>query len=95
MTESSLCASADYKSPIVQLQLAADLGSTAPEQCQIVYSRCAFGAGDIMTLMRQRGTSLDIPTNGDTDCTVIFLWNKRSEENPETAEEGGNGDGTK
>ena len=30
-----------------------------------------------MSLMRQRGTSLDIPTNEDYDCTVLFLWNQK------------------
>ncbi len=30
-----------------------------------------------MDLMRQRGTSLDIKTNDDYDCTVLFLWNKK------------------
>ena len=30
-----------------------------------------------MSLMRQRGTSLDIPTNEEYDCTVLFLWNKK------------------
>ena len=30
-----------------------------------------------MTLMRQRGTTLDIPTNPEYDCTVLFFWNKK------------------
>eukprot|EP00095_Tigriopus_kingsejongensis_P005941 maker-scaffold316_size209483-snap-gene-1.38 protein:Tk05941 transcript:maker-scaffold316_size209483-snap-gene-1.38-mRNA-1 annotation:"PREDICTED: uncharacterized protein LOC103505216" len=67
----------DYASPIIQFQLAADLGQKNPEQCSIVYSRCHFNGEDIMKLMRQRGTSLDIPTNPEYDCTVLFLWNKK------------------
>ncbi len=39
--------------------------------------RCAFTATDVMVLMRQRGTSLDINTNEEYDCTVLFLWNKK------------------
>lgn len=40
-------------------------------------SRCSFAAKDIMSLMRQRGTSLDIKTNEEYGCTVLFLWNKK------------------
>ncbi len=31
--------SLNYDSPIIQFQLAADLGSRNPEQCRVVYSR--------------------------------------------------------
>ena len=27
--------------------------------------------------MRQRGTSLTIPTNPEYECTVLFLWNRK------------------
>ena len=31
-----------------------------------------------MTLMRQRGTSLDLSIrDGTYECTVLFLWNKK------------------
>uniref|UniRef100_A0A0K2V5S3 Uncharacterized protein n=2 Tax=Lepeophtheirus salmonis TaxID=72036 RepID=A0A0K2V5S3_LEPSM len=30
-----------------------------------------------MTLIRQRGMSLNIPTSPDYDCTVIFLWKRK------------------
>ena len=31
-----------------------------------------------MSLMRQRGTSLDLSTeDGTYECTVLFLWNKK------------------
>ena len=73
----SIPAKIDYASPIIQFQLAADLGKKRPDQCQVVYSRCSFDAAEVMGLMRQRGTSLDIPTNDEYGCTVLFLWNQK------------------
>lgn len=80
----------DYSSPIIQFQLAADLGQKNPEQCSVVYSRCSFNGIDIMKLMRQRGTSLDIPTSDEYDCTVLFLWNKKWSVNNSTDNEDAN-----
>ncbi len=73
----STFSSIDYASPFVQFQLAADLGTQRPDQCRVVYSRCAFSKADILSLMRQRGTSLDIKTDEEYQCTVLFLWNKK------------------
>lgn len=41
------------------------------------FFRCVFDSSDIMKLMRQRGTSLELPTNDNYECTVLFLWNKK------------------
>jgi len=40
-----------------------------------------------MALMRQRGTSLDIKTNEEYDCTVLFLWNKKLPPSPKEDDE--------
>ncbi|CAB4067279.1 unnamed protein product [Lepeophtheirus salmonis] len=66
-----------FKSQHIQLQLAARLGYAQPSQCYDVYSRCPFEKHQLMTLIRQRGMSLNIPTSPDYDCTVIFLWKRK------------------
>lgn len=76
----------DYASPIIQLMLAADLGNRMPDQCGVVYSRCSFNGEDIMKLMRQRGTSLTIPTDPEYECTVLFLWNRKYDTGNDTEE---------
>ncbi len=72
----------DYASPVIQLELAADLGkrSRSADQCGVVYSRCGFDAEQIMGLMRQRGTSLDLPTDENYGCTVLFLWHQKDQQ---------------
>ena len=43
--------------------------------------RCAFDSDVIMELMRQQGTSLELSGSNQLDshdCTVLFLWNKKS-----------------
>ena len=70
----------DYTDPTLQFSLAVDLGRKQDAlQCSIVYSRCVFDSDDIMELMRQRGTSLQLSDgNQQRECTVLFLWNKKS-----------------
>ena len=79
LIKGAISSAIDYTSSTLQFQLAVDLGRRQGlEQCATVYSRCSFDADDIMEMMRQRGTSLDLSTEGDRECTVLFLWNKKS-----------------
>lgn len=82
LIKKSVASKIDYMSPILQLQLAVDLGTKqGPKQCSVVYSRCAFDSDVIMELMRQQGTSLELSGSNQLDsheCTVLFLWNKKS-----------------
>ena len=67
----------DYESPILQFQLAADLGTKKSDRCSEVYNRCTLAYSDILELIRLKGTSLEINSE-KFGCTVLFLWNKKS-----------------
>ncbi|QQP48649.1 Uncharacterized protein FKW44_009025, partial [Caligus rogercresseyi] len=76
----------EFQSQNIQLQLAAKLGRTKPAQCPEVYSRCPFDKDQLMTLIRQRGMSLSLPTSEDYDCSVIFLWKKKESKDDKVSE---------
>ena len=79
LIKGAISSAIDYTSPTLQFQLAVGLGRRQGlDQCSTVYSRCSFDSDDIMEMMRQRGTSLELSTEGDRECTVLFLWNKKS-----------------
>jgi hypothetical protein len=40
---------------------------------------------DLLTLLRQSGTSIEIPTDDDYECTVLFLWNRKKTNSTSTS----------
>ena len=48
--------------------------------------RCALEYDDLLQLLRQSGTSIEIPTSDQYECTVLFLWNRKKTNNSSTAD---------
>ncbi len=50
-----------------------------------IFFSCAMEFDDLLTLLRQSGTSIEIPTDDDYECTVLFLWNRKKTNSTSTS----------